>query len=240
MRITRRAWLVLSGAAIPSVVQVARGEDEPPAINPFGGTRTEREDAVPGYLELSDGTVLVGNVYMTRDKRLKLEDRKADGDVRQREVPLRAVKQIECKVDKEWIEKEWRFKETTSDEKYYTGKSYPARVYSHTVTLKDGRAITGPLAEIVFVQPFASAEGPRAENPQPEAQRFMLHKRDKGQIGADLKSLRYVRLIKLGNEAVEEGKAKAEKKDKGEKVGGKKTPAKKTSEKAAPAEEEER
>ena len=34
--------------------------DEPPVINPFGPGRTQREDAVPGYVELSDGKVCRG------------------------------------------------------------------------------------------------------------------------------------------------------------------------------------
>jgi hypothetical protein len=178
---------------------------EPPAINPFGPVRHEREDAVPGYLETSDGKVYPGAIYMTRDKRLKIYDQKMK---RQREVPLRVVSRIECKVLKEWMEKEWRFKETTKAEKYYTGREYPAREYVHTITLHDDRTITGPLAEIVYVRPYADpkATGPR---PKQEAKRFLLHKRDKGEIGTKLKSLAYVRRIELGEEALEEGRRKA-------------------------------
>jgi hypothetical protein len=158
--------------------------DEPPALNPFGPVRQDRDDAVPGYLETSDGKVYPGNVYMTRDKR---------------------------KVLKEWMEKEWRFKELALNEKYYTGREYPSREYVHVITLKDGRTITGPLAEIVYVRPFAhSPSEPLAHRPDVKAERFLLHKRDKGEPGEDLKSLTYVKLIKLGDEALEEGRGKAE------------------------------
>lgn len=186
--------------------------EEPPALNPFAPVKQDRDDALPGYLEMSDGTVFVGSIYMTRDKRLKLEDRQAGGDdVRQREIPLRVVKQIECRVEKEWLEKEWRFKEAALDEKVYTGRTYPARVYAHTVTLKDGRKLSGSLGEIIYVRPFASRGGPRADQETPEPQRFLLHKRDKGEVGKDLKSLVYVRLVKLGPDAVEEGRQRAAK-----------------------------
>ena len=94
-------------------------------------------------------------IYLTRDKRLKIYDEQLQ---RQREVPLQAVKEIECKVKKEWMEKEWKFKETTSDEKIYTGRSYPAREYLHTITLRDGRTITGPLAAIVYVRAALAGE----------------------------------------------------------------------------------
>jgi hypothetical protein len=196
----------------------ARAED-PPALNPFGAVKRDRDDAIPGYLEMSDGRIVVGSIYMTRDKRLKLEDstRQIGGgdtpddnsEKRQREIPLRVVSQIDAKVQKEWIEKEWRFKELALDEKYYTGKSYPSRIYVHTITLKDGRKLTGPLSEILYVKPFRETTSePRSEDDTEEL-RFQLHKRDKGNPGTTLKALAYVKLVKLGEDAVEEGKKKA-------------------------------
>ncbi len=186
----------------------APAADEPPAINPFGPVRQAREDAIPGYLEMSDGKVHPGAVFLTRDKRLKIYDGTLK---RQREIPLRVVKQIECKVLKEWMEKEWRFKELALNEKYYTGRQYPSREYAYTITLHDDRTITGPLAEIVYVKPYLDPKATPSGGYQPEAkeQRFLLHKRDKGEIGDDLKSLTYVRLIRLGEEAQEEGRRKA-------------------------------
>jgi len=171
---------------------------------------------------MSDGRVVVGSIYMTRDKRLKIEDSArqigaGDGaaddksEKRQREIPLRAVKQIEAKIAKEWMEKEWRFKELALDEKYYTGRTYPSRLYFHTITLKDGRKITGPVAEILYVKPFRELKsGPRADE-DAEPIRFMIHKRDKGEPGTDLRSLVFVKRIKLGEDAVEEGRKKAAK-----------------------------
>jgi hypothetical protein len=170
--------------------------DEPPAINPFGQTSSsEREDAVPGRLELSNGSARTGLIYLTRDKRLQIYDEALQ---RQREVPLQAIKQIDCSVKKEWLEREWKFKETTSDEKILTGRSYPAREYVHTITLRDGRTITGPLSAIVYVRP----------SPQQDAERFLLNKRNKGEVGKTLKSLVYVKRIKLGDDALEDGKKK--------------------------------
>lgn len=186
----------------------ARSE-EPPAINPFGPRQSEREDAVPGYVELSNGQVIAGKVYMTRDKRLKIYDEKLQ---RQREIPLNRVKQIECIVVSERMEKEWRFRETTSDVKEYTGRSYPAREYRHRITLDDGRVIEGPLSEVIYVAPDASrisASDSRAEPPEP--QRFIIYKTHKGPAGTDLKSLIYVKTIKLGEEAYQEGKKKVAK-----------------------------
>jgi hypothetical protein len=177
---------------------------EPAKINPFGAPQQNRDDAVFGYLELSDATVFPGKIYLTRDKRLKIYD---DQLKRQREVPLRAIRKIECAVKKEWMEKEWRFKESALNQKVYTGRSYPAREYVHTITLDDGRTIAGPLAEIVYVEPIADSPGQAQPHGSPK--RFLLNKRGKGEVGDDLKSLTYVRVIKLGDEALEEGKRKA-------------------------------
>ena len=106
--------------------------------------------------------------------------------------------------------KEWKFKETTSDEKIYTGRSYPAREYLHTITLHDGRTITGPLAAIVYVQPQQYDSSQPSEHAEPKAERFLLNKRNKGELGQELKSLVYVKRIKLGKEALEEGEEEDE------------------------------
>ena len=184
--------------------------DDPPALNPFGPRPVAREDARPGYVEMSNGEIFVGQVHLTRDHRLKIYD--ADLE-RQREIPLRVVKQVEAKVKKEWIEKEWRFKELANDEKYFTGRTYPVREYLHTITLEDGRTISGPLSGIVYVK--LGSPGGRQPGmmypPEVKVERVRLHKRDKGPIGSDLESLRYVKSIKLGEKASAEGRRKAQK-----------------------------
>jgi hypothetical protein len=186
--------------------------EEPPAINPFKTRSVEREDAVPGYVELSDGSIHPGQIYLTRDKRLKIADEQLQ---RQREVPLSAVKRIDCTIKKEWLEKEWKFKELTQDEKMYTGRSYPTREYVHTITLNDGRTISGGMSAIVYVQPGDDYTTKSATSPsETKAEQFILNKRNKGEIGEDLPSLVYVKSIKLGKEAFEEGKQKAVENDK--------------------------
>jgi hypothetical protein len=183
--------------------------DEPPAINPFGSMPPQREDAIPGFVELSNGEIVAGQVYLTRDTRLKINDEKLQ---REREVPLSAVKQIDCAVKREWMEKEWKFKELAKDEKMYTGRTYPSREYVHTITLSDGRTITGALSAIVYVQqPGPSPPKPDEVRPQMQADKFVLNKRNKGEIGQNLKSLLYVKSVKLGKEAFEEGVMKIKK-----------------------------
>lgn len=201
-----RALAALLAAALASLtigLSVAHA-DEPPAINPFGQTSSsQRDDAVPGRLELSNGSVRTGLIYLTRDKRLQIYDEALQ---RQREVPLQAIKQIDCSVKKEWVEREWKFKETTSDVKMYTGRHYPAREYIHTITLRNGRTITGGLSAIVYVEPQTHDAAPSGSEPSDqEPERFLLNKRNKGEVGQDMKALVYVKRIKLGKAAMEEG-----------------------------------
>ena len=193
LRLYAAPLMVLFMASLPARCQ------EPPAVNPFATRDKTRPDAVPGYVELSDGTILPGQIYLTRDARLKIFDGEQQ---RNRDVPLQAAKRIECKVEREWMEKEWRFKENANDEKVFTGRSYPAREYVHRITLQGDRTIEGTLSGIVYVQ----AEGSNDR----EAKRFLLHERDKGPPGSELKSLSYVRVIELGNKALEEGKRRAQ------------------------------
>ena len=198
--------LVLLLVVPPGEVRSETGA-EPPAINPFGPKPSAREDAIPGYVETSDGAVHLGRIYLTRDKRLKIYDDKLR---RQREIPLRAIKQVECKVIKQWMEKEWKFKELASSEKMFTGRTYPAREYIHVIPLSANRTITGPLSAIVYVEPSGTAAGkPGSSRARVKPERYLLNKRDKGKIGQDLKSLVYVKLIKLGDEALAEGSKKA-------------------------------
>jgi hypothetical protein len=205
------AGLLALCVVLPAGQQSSRGA-EPPTIDPFGRKPAVREDSVPGYVEMSDEAVHPGQIYLTRDMRLKIFDEQLQ---RQREIPLRAVKQIQCKVKREWMEKEWKFKQAASSEKIFTGRTYPAREYLHTITLRDDRTITGPVSAIVYVQPDPHA-GSRTAAGQPGAypgraapERYLLHKRNKGEVGGDLKSLVYVKLIKLGDDALAEGRKKA-------------------------------
>jgi hypothetical protein len=191
----RRLSLFVIWGTLPVLPLAARGE-EPPAINPFGPRPAARADAIPGYLELSSGAIHPGKLYLTRDFRLKIFD---EAQKRQREVPLSVVRRIDCKVLKEWMEKEWRFKENANNVKVYTGRTYPAREYTYTITLRDGRTIRGPMSGIIYVRQEGSTG----------ADRYLFHKRDKGPVGSDLGSLLYVRSVHLGEKALEEGRKKA-------------------------------
>ena len=176
---------------------LAWGQDAA-ALDPFAPRERRRTDTIPGFVELSDGTVHPGQIYLTRDARLKIFDVARN---RAREVPLAAVRRIECSVKKEWTEKEWRFKENANDQKVYSGRSYPVREYSHSITLSDGRIIQGPLSAIIYV----------SDDHEQEPERFLLHERDKGHAGTELKSLIYVRVIELGEKALEQGKQEVRK-----------------------------
>lgn len=217
-------------AAEPDITFADEEEEKEPeakAPNPFGRTEevVARADGVPGYVEVSTGLKVPGRIYTTRAKRLKIYnlERKM-----YEYVPVAACKRIEAvvkfhnverKMDEyvpvaassgfqaveawERLEKEWRFKEAGNPEKVYTGRSYPLRMLTWRLTLLNDHQIVGH----ILGQPLYAEHNRKAE-------RFILHQRDKGEMGATLESLVYVRRVEFGadayNKAVEELKAKAE------------------------------
>lgn len=194
--------LILMGSA------AAQALEEPPAINPFGTGQPQREDAIPGFVELSDGRIIAGKIFMTRDKRVKIYDQQIQ---RQREIPLDRIKEIECVVVSEKMEKEYRFRETAADVKEYTGRTYPTREYLHRVTLADGRTLEGPLSEVIYIQPEVTRPSSSAASQQAdEPLRFILYKTHKGPPGTDLKSLVFVKRIALGEQAFQEATRRAQ------------------------------
>jgi len=195
-------WFSVVSLAASSVLLagLAFGDDPP---NPFGKVRPVRSDAVAGAMQLSDGRIITGHFYLTRAHKLRIYDTKRE---RVREVPLRAVREINAVVKKKWMEHEWRFKANADNEKVYTGRTYPSRIYLHDIKLKRGDTIRGSLAALVYVEPnrknSTEAKTPnRTDAARPKPQRYMLHKRDKGKPGQALKDLIYVRRILFGPEA---------------------------------------
>jgi len=171
------------------------------AASPFSAARTgaTRPDGVPGYVELSNGLKVPGQVYTTRAKRLKIFN--VDGEVYEY-VPVPACQRIEAVVEWARVDRQWRFKEAGSPEKVYTGESYPVRMLSWRLTLRNGHEIVGH----ILGQPLYVEHNRKRE-------RFILHKRDKGPLGKTLEDLVYVRRVEFGpqayNEAVDELAEKA-------------------------------
>lgn len=174
---------------------LARGQGEPPALNPFAPRDKMPPAAEPGFIELSDGRIVAGQIYLTRDARLRVFDEQSK---RIREIPLRVVREIKVEVRREWMEREWRFREAASDKKVYTGREYPAREYVHVFHLKDGRTIRGPVSAPIYIQSKGMSK----------PQRFILYKRHKGPVGSTLSALVYVRRISLGKDALQEAESK--------------------------------
>lgn len=186
--------------------------DEPPALaQPLSRRQSDvREDTMPGYIEMSNGEVFPGLLYITRDKRLEIYDVELK---RQRTIPIQKIAQIECNVESEWMEKVWRFKELASDEKMYTGETYPCRTFTYTLTFDDGRTLEGPMSGIIFVQPLKENEDVSTGHiPERNAQRFYFHKRqsEKTNIGKLLRDIHYTMTVKIGDDALQEGIKKAQ------------------------------
>ncbi len=169
--------------------QPPSGQSAP--ANPFGKPAPGASDALAGAIELSDGTLLPGLVYLTRSKDVEIFDTAKKGEKKQRRIPLAGILTIETIVEWERMDPEWRFKTAGDPEKVYTGKSYPNRMLSYRVTLSDERVVEGHIAgQPMYVQP---REG--------KLRLLVLHKRHKGPVDTKLKDLVYVSWVRLGDRA---------------------------------------
>jgi len=164
----------------------------PAPASPFAaGTESfERKDAVPGTVHLSDGRLIAGRIYTTRAKRLRIYNLKRR---RYEEIPVPALRRIEALVEWERMDRPWRFKEAGNPEKIYTGPPYPVRRLAWRLTLRNGHVIEGH----ILGQPLYVAHDGQAE-------RFILHARQKGPPGTTLEDLVHVRRADFAPEATEQ------------------------------------
>jgi len=162
-----------------------------PTANPLGpaGRRIGRRDALPGVVALSDGRLLPGYVYTTRDKNWEMW---VESEKRWRHIPPILVLSIRAVVLEAKLDKEWRWKEMGSDERTYTGRTRPVRRHEWTFHLIDGSYLTGS----VKGQPLWVEYGPKKHGP------FVLHERTAGQYGQALADLVYVKKVVISRRAM--------------------------------------
>lgn len=164
-----------------------------PAANPFGPSdRFRRDDALPGAAILSDGTILAGGLYTTRDRNWEVW---VESEKRWRHVPPMVVLSIHAVVVDEGMDKEWRWKEMGSDEKAFTGRQRPVRRFQWRLHLIDDSVITGTIKG----QPLWIDTGANAQEP---AGPYILHERSAGQYGQSLQDLLYLKRAVISRRAM--------------------------------------
>ena len=173
---------VMALFALSAILAAEATPEKPPAkVRPGVFEKPERDYTVEGTVSTSDGKSASGTLYTTLGKGLVIYDRAEKKNV---EFTLPGVMRIEVAVEEEHEEPYWYWKQSGSDEKVFTGKNYPWRKYVTTVTLKDGKKVSGDTSGIIFLEETGKA---------PE--RFILHKRQAGAEGQRLPDLVYVKSI---------------------------------------------
>lgn len=162
------------------------GPTSEPTIQETSPLQTTNKNTAgrPATLTLGDGTTLRGDVSTTPGKPIRIWDEEAKQYL---DLPLSRLALVEAEVVWERDEREWQFKQAGSDEKVYSGKSYPARELVYNVTLNDGMTLRGGI--VAPIEYTDSTTG--------RSQIFVLHKRDKGPVGQTLAQLVYVKEIKF-------------------------------------------
>ena len=172
-------WLLSQATTHPSTQPASQPSTQP--ASPF--TAPANDSARTGTIMLSDGTVLADvPIATTEGKPLRFWDEQ----IRQyRDVPFRAVRSLEAEVVWERDEPEWHFIASGSDQKEYTGKTYPARMTRYVATLLNGQQTTGDIVAPLYVE---TESGQKT---------YVLHKRAKGEAGQSLKELIYVKKVEF-------------------------------------------
>jgi len=178
--------LALGGAAA-AAAEPAQGEEKP--ANPFGEAGSQRADALPGKLVLSDGKELRGRLYLTRDRKIELFDTRRQ---EWNKLALKDLARLDISVEKEETVKEWRWKENGSDVKVDTGRTKVDRSYKCAATRADGQKIEGHLrGTVIFIK----------ESDEADARRFFLLWNSPGDFDQKPADLVYVKAVVLGEEA---------------------------------------
>jgi hypothetical protein len=154
---------------------------EPSSPIQSGATADSRQ----GMIVLSSGDKLHGEIAHTQRKPIRIW---VEADKEYKDVQFASIRAIDVRVVWERLEKEWNFKESGSDVKVYSGKTYPAREMQYQITLDNGKTITGGVSEPLYLlAPDGSVT-------------YVLHKRDKGELGQSLDELVYVKHVEFGDE----------------------------------------
>jgi len=168
------------------------GEKSPlqQANNPFARTnRFARQDALPGVIIFSDGKILPGYIYTTRDKGWIVY---VESEKRWRHIPPILVLSISAVVIEEEMEKEWRWKEMGRNEKIFTGRKKPTRRFLWRFHLIDDSYITGAVkGQPVWIEQSGKRLGP-----------FVLHERQAGKYGQQINDLVYIKKIVISRQAM--------------------------------------
>lgn len=172
-------WLMSKAATRPTSAPSTKPATQPGS--PLNRTDADDESR-KGTLTLSDGKKIPGRISTTAGRPLRVYVDEKSG---YRDIPFAIVRKAEAKILWEREEREWHFKESGSDIKEYSGKTYPAREYAYVFTLLNGQTVTGSIAAPLYLEDEKSERT------------FVLHKRDKGDIGKTLKDLIYVRTVEF-------------------------------------------
>lgn len=177
------AWLERQSDAAPATATAPASAPADAGRDPFAQA-LPREDALPGVMLLSDGALLAGTIFTTREQPLLVyvEERQC-----WRRVPLIAVLSITAEIVEERMELYWRWKGMGEPERVYTGQKYPYRRLLWKLHLIDGTELAGTIKG----QPIWCESAGRHHGP------YVLHERQQGEPGQELRDLLYVRKIIL-------------------------------------------
>jgi len=177
-------WLSESSTATAPADNSA-APDNPPAVS-----SAAPDFALPGVVEMSDGSVLAGHIATVGDGPLNVW---VADEKRWRLVPPAAVLGMSAKIVKEEMFQQWRWQGMGQPEKVFTGKAYPLRQLEWTLILADGSTMTGTIkGQPLYVYPVSGGN----------FKTVIIPDRQKGRTGQKLTDLVYPKTIIFSRKAI--------------------------------------
>jgi hypothetical protein len=165
-------WLFSQSTTGPAVAT-----SQPAASQPAVFAAKDDDGARYAKMLMSDGEKIEGSFTSTPGQPVRIYD---NAEQAYDDVPFKLIKSLEAHVLWERDQPEWKFAASGSDVKEYSGKTYPARETEYTMTLENGKTYTGAVATPLYL------DGKNG------VVLFVIHKRDKGEVGQTLKELVYI------------------------------------------------
>jgi len=177
---------VLKSAKTTTAPSGEPNPDSQPAarqVDPLGTIKSRAPaESRLGTITLNTGKTLEGRIWTTLQTPLRVF---IDGEKAYRDVDFATITKAQVLVDSEKLELDWRWKKEGSDEKVFSGKSYPNVEARYKFTLVNGQTLEGGVVTPIYIE---DAKG---------RQVLVMDKKYRGPLDSQLKDLVYIKTLEL-------------------------------------------
>ena len=152
-----------------------------PHLHPFAKKAVGASAVRTGWMKLSTGQILRGNIWTTRQTPFRVW---LKGIKQYRDIDIRLVREITGKIRYARQIHQYKFQQMGSNIKLYTGRTRPRIGYQFTFHLINGKIIIGTVIAPIYLR-----------TPEGKQYFYLLKKRIEGKLGQRAASIPYIKII---------------------------------------------